>query len=119
MNNNIKFDPNTGQPIIDNQNILNNQLNSIEQPQPIQIEQATPVQNNVVQQNAVQMSQTQIQNIPTVEQNKEQFIQNTQNLTTEKKEEKKQGINYTLIIVLFILIFASIFFLFPFLLKYI
>lgn len=72
----------------------------------------TPIQsNNVIQQ--------QIQGVPTVEQSKEEFIDNTQALTPEKKEEKQNGVNYVFMVILFVIIFGAIFFLFPLLLKHI
>ena len=120
MNNNeFNFDSITGQPInntnVSQQNIpivgleqTNMVYQSQLKPQPVE----QPVQNN----NFIQQP---IQNVPTVEQSKQEFINNTQSLNSQKKEEKKEGVNYTFIIILFIIIFASIFFLFPFLLKYI
>ena len=95
MNNNIKYDPMTGEPI--------QQSVNIQQPE---TQEQTLVQN-------------EFQNIPRVEQSQEEFINNVQSVNTEKKEEKKDKINYTFIIILFIIIFASIFFLFPILDKYI
>lgn len=65
---------------------------------------------------AVAMQQ-QMQAIPTVDQSKEAFIDNTQANSTAKKQEKKDGPNWAFIIILFVIIFASIFFLFPYLLK--
>ena len=63
--------------------------------------------------------QSQLQNIPTVEQNKEQFINNVQSMNQEKKEEKKEGISFVFIAILFIVILVSIVFLFPILSKYV
>ena len=115
-NNELKFDPMTGQPIIPTQNINNtvepNTLNNNQNMENLN-NNVTPSQNDM----ANQMSQMQA--IPTVEQSKEAFIDKTQTITTEKKEEKKGGINYAFVIILFIIIFASIFFLFPFLFKHI
>lgn len=127
MNNNqMNFDPMTGQPINQNTNSVNNnvvpntlrqdsiqptnqaqQVNTLEPAQQIQ---PTPVNN-------IMNTQQQIQNIPTVEQSKQEFINNTQANNTVKKEEKKEGPNIIFIIVLFVIIFASILFLFPYLLK--
>jgi len=58
-----------------------------------------------------------MQTIPTVEQSKQEFINNTQTNSSVKKEEKKDGPNIAFIVILFVIIFASIFFLFPYLLK--
>ena len=68
-----------------------------------------------VQQN--QIVQEQMRSIPTVEQNAQQFMDNTQATTVVKKEEKKKGPNIILIIVLFAVIFAAILFLFPYILE--
>ena len=58
-----------------------------------------------------------MQNIPTVEQSKQEFIQNTQTNNITNTEEKKASFNITYIVILFAIIFASIFFLFPYLIK--
>lgn len=105
-NNNINFDPMTGQPI---QN-TNNQPNTNQQ---------IINQSNIEQQINQQQIQTQLQNIPTVEQNHQQFINNVQTINQEKKEEPKEGINFVFIIVLFIIMLGAIYFLFPLLAKYI
>ena len=73
--------------------------------------QQPAIQNSNIQ------AMNQMQNIPTVEQSKEQFIDNTQSISTEKKEEKSGSVNYVFIIILFVIIFAAIFFLFPILLE--
>ena len=113
MNNNqMNFDPITGQPI--NQNV-----NDTVQPQPVppvQPEQSIqPVQQEVVVNNPINIQQ--MQNIPTVEQSKQEFINNTQANNAVKKEEKKDGPNITFIVILFVIIFAAIFFLFPYLMD--
>lgn len=118
MNNNqMNFDPMTGQPI--NQNNTNF---------------ATGIPTNTIKQNSIQTqtsnvnvvqqpqittfnSQQMIQNIPTVEQTKQEFINNIQENNVIKKEEKKDGPNIVFILILFIIIFAAIFFLFPYLQK--
>ncbi|MBQ9072492.1 MAG: hypothetical protein IJY25_04990 [Bacilli bacterium] len=126
MNNNqMNFDPMTGQPINNNQVSQQNipivgleQSETVVQSQP----QVTPTVQPQVTQQPVQTNtviQQPMQNVPTVEQSKQDFINNTQALTPEKKEEKKNGVNYTFIIILFIAIFVAIFFLFPLLLDYI
>ena len=58
-----------------------------------------------------------MQSIPTVEQTTQDFINNTQINSTVEKEEKKDSPNITFIVILFVIIFAAIFFLFPYLLK--
>lgn len=129
-NNKMNFDPMTGLPI--------NQPNNINELQP-----NIPIQNNIdtsnlqysnieVSTQALQNSlldteivnkqnnnvQQQMQNIPTVEQSKNEFINNVNVAVNEtKKEEKKDGPNITFIIILFAIIFASVFFLFPYLLE--
>ena len=112
MNNNqMNFDPITGQPI--NQNLDNNNTVLPKQEQPVAPVQ--PVQP--VQPIPVVDEQQQIQNIPTVEQSKQEFIDNTQANSTVKKEEKKDGPNIAFIVILFVIIFAAIFFLFPYLMD--
>lgn len=123
MNNNqMNFDPITGQPI--NQNINNTVVPQSENIQPIPTVQPVPtvepvqaVQPQVPTMNNDIYNQQQMQNIATVEQTKQDFINNTQANSTIKKEEKKDGPNITFIVILFAIIFASIFFLFPYLLK--
>ena len=61
--------------------------------------------------------QQQMQSIPTVDQNRQEFINNTQANNVVKKQEKKSGPNIVFIIILFAIIFAAIFFLFPYLLE--
>lgn len=118
---------------------MNNETNQIEnnntqqEVQPLQplsdlpVDTVTPqVENNdtpvhaandtVTQQVQIQ---TELQNIPTVDQNKQQFMNNIQSINQEKNEEKKEGINFVFIIILFVVILAAIYFLFPILLNYI
>lgn len=139
MNNNLnnidmKFDPITGQPI---QNITQQPINStIQNTQPLvanqttvnnnitepqQINQQPQEQNMHLEQNQINQDniiQNQMLNIPTVEQQHQDFINNIQFMNQEKKEEKKEGINLVFVIFLFIIILLSILFLFPILLKY-
>lgn len=82
------------------------------------------VENNTTNQQQTSLTQelqiqNELQNIPTVEQDTQSFINNVQTLNGEKKEEKKEGVNFIFIIILFIVILASIFFLFPLLLDYV
>lgn len=139
MNNNqMNFDPMTGQPINQNTNTVNNNVvpnlgeqNDISQVTPTQqVPTIEPVENiqavptvestQEVQPagiNSTLNTQQQMQNIPTVEQSKQEFINNTQANNQIKKEEKKDGPNIVFIVILFIIIFAAIFFLFPYLLE--
>lgn len=125
MNNNeMKFDPITGQPLNNNLDLNNNistqdistNQNVVQTNQQV-IHNAQIQQSNMVNQDL--NNQIQMQSIPTVDQSRQEFINNTQALNAEKKEEKKSGINYAFIIILFAIIFAAIFFLFPYLLKHI
>ena len=125
-NNQLNFDPMTGQPLNPipvnnaNDNATNNtNYQNIVQPetntQSIPSENSTLVQNDQIQNN----EQLLIQSVPTVEQSTQDFINNTQNMTSEKKEEKKDTVNYTFILILFVIIMLVMYFLFPILLKYI
>ena len=71
--------------------------------------QAQPT-NNVIIPNV-----QDLQYIPTVEQTNEEFINNTQ-ATTKKEEPAKnsEGINMTFVIIIFVLILAAVFFVFPY-----
>ena len=147
MNNNMTFDPNTGVPIQqNNQQPVNQQI--IKQPIMInekQINSQPTLENSSIQQlntenivleqnqdneqqiqniettqiNEPALNQNEFQSIPTVEQSQQDFINNVQSMNQEKKEEKKEGINFVFIIILFVIILAAIYFLFPLLLKYI
>ena len=123
MNNEIKFDPMTGEPINNNvepiqpENTINQntEQTNIVEPQnivePVVETQPTHIQSQI---------QTELQNIPTVDQNEQQFINNVQSINNkEKKEDKKEGINFTFIIIMFVIILLVIIFLFPILLDYI
>lgn len=77
----------------------------------------TSVVQNIQSQSNMVNQINQMQSIPTVDQSREAFIDNTQSMTAEKNEAKKSSVNYVFVIILFIIIFASIFFLFPFLFK--
>lgn len=120
MNNQMNFDPMTGQPINQNSN-----LNNVVPQSTINTDQITNQTMQVATENSFQNVepnlqnniQQQMQNIPTIEQTRQEFISNTQANNTGKKDEKTEGPNITLIIILFTIIFASIFFLFPYLQK--
>lgn len=122
MNNNqINFDPMTGQPINPNTN-TNNVVPNNGTTTPMQ-QNNIPVQpvntnnlNPTIDPMAVNVQQP-MQNIPTVEQSKQEFIDNTQANSLDKKEDKKDSPNITFIIILFVIILAAIFFLFPYLQK--
>ena len=122
MNNNqMNFDPMTGQPINQNINNMNNVAvpNQVQQvyTQPIPPVQPVPTVEPVPTVDNIVNTQQQMQNIPTVEQSKQEFINNTQANNTVKKEEKKDGPNIAFIVILFVIIFAAILFLFPYLLD--
>lgn len=116
MNNNkINFNPNTGQPI--NLNINNMAIPQPEIQPTLSVEPVQTIQPQVSITDSNIYNQQQMQTIPTVEQNKQDFINNTQVNSTVEKEDKKEGPNITFIVILFVIIFAAIFFLFPYLLK--
>lgn len=122
MNNNqMNFDPMTGQPINQNTNNANViPTSGIATPMyqtntPVQPENTKNI-NSVVQPTTGNAQQL-IQSIPTIEQSKHEFIDNTQANILDKKEDKKDSPNITFIIILFIIILAAIFFLFPYLQK--
>ena len=119
MNNNqTNFDPITGQPINQNNQVQPPvvPLDEITPIEPIVSDTIQPVQPVPTVDNYDYMNTTQqlIQNTPTVEQSKQDFIDTTQTMTTPKQEEKKDGPNITFIIILFVIILASILFLFPY-----
>lgn len=135
-NRQMNFDPMTGEPIVQNENIDNTATTQQAQTENIQVVSTPQVEstnetNQVTQTEVTQSTantqqqtienvnsiQQQMQNIPTVEQNKQDFISNTQADSTAKEEVKKDGPNITFIVIMFLIIFASIFFLFPYLLK--
>ena len=122
----MKFNPMTGEPIVQvepvapvgpvgpvNEQVTNEPTQEVNTEIP---EQNTNATNNV---NDAAQIQNELQSIPTVEQGKEAFINNVQSMHQEKKEEKKEGVNFLFIIILFVVILAAIFFLFPLLLDYI
>lgn len=135
MNNNgINFDPMTGQPISQNNNIspnpnevMQNQSNSqtvetqaVNQQVDVGANQSIP--NNITQNVPIDSSANvppEIISAPLVEQSKEQFINNSQVVNQEKVKEKgkNNGINYLFVIILLAVLFIAIFFLFPLLSK--
>ena len=126
MNNNqINFDPITGQPINNNAAINQQAFEATSMQQPINnntaINQQANIEFQTVSNNAEIPNnlsiQHQMQNIPTIEQTKQNFINNTQATTAAQSQEKKDGPNIVFIIILFAIIFAALFFIFPLLIK--
>ena len=58
-------------------------------------------------------SQNNFQSVPTIEQSNQNFVANTQTISSEKPVEQKNKVNYLLIIILLGSVFLAIFFLFP------
>lgn len=86
--------------------------------QPVQnIQPASTTQNAQPTQNVGEQVYQQMQSIPTIDQNKQEFINNTQATNSNTKEEKKGSINMVFVIILFVVIFAAIFLLFPYIFK--
>ena len=140
----MNFDPNTGEPL-QNDNLVNNNNVSvpennitvdnistqptvgISQPipeQPTQPEVLEPVQaNNDISQAAETESteevnmQDSVKGIPTVEQNNQSFVANTQAISSEKKSDEKPKGNYALILILLAVLVVAVFFGFPLLQK--
>ena len=119
MNNNqMNFDPMTGQPINQNIATIPNQVQTNNAQIVQQVQPDDNQTNQSVQQTTNNINvQQQLQSIPTVDQTKQEFINNTQAENIVKKEEKQDGPNIVFIIILFVIIFAAIFFLFPYLMK--
>lgn len=104
MNNNeMNFDPLTGQSIKKEESIVENGQNAAS---------VTSTQEQTA-------SQQDLQSIATVDQSNEKFINNTQSSSKENTNSSDGKMNYAFIIILFIIIFASIVFLFPLISKYI
>lgn len=120
MNNNqMMFDPMTGQPIQPqnngNEGVNNNQnINNIPNIQPINVQNNNIPQVND-QMNNNQNIMNQMQNIATVDQSKEAFINNTQATVKDNNSENAPKVNYVFVAIIFIIIFAAILFLFPYL----
>lgn len=102
MNNETpKFDPITGQPINNTSNQEDANLNT---------------QNNETK-NEANNEPVNMQSIATVDQSNEQFINNVQSDAENKPTQKQEKTSYLFLIILFLIIFAAIFFLFPMLNK--
>lgn len=114
MNNEINYinTPETNEVPIQNNNIMENQTHQVEQIEP----EITNVANSINQEVQIQ---SQFQNIPTVGQNQEQFINNVQTMNQEKKDEKKDNMNPYILLVIAGIMAVAIYFLFPILSKYI
>lgn len=106
------------------QNIINNNENQNINPQPQTQPQTTMNNTNIQPQVLSNQNQaldnkqvnSQMQQIPTIEQTNQNFLNNTQN-NVSAKEQKKPGINYTFLIILLIILFGAVIFLFPYLFK--
>ncbi|MDO4963786.1 MAG: hypothetical protein Q4E75_06815 [bacterium] len=102
------------------QNIINNNENQNINPQPQTTMNNTNIQPQVLsnQNHPLDNKQvnSQMQQIPTIEQTNQNFLNNTQN-NVSAKEQKKPGINYTFLIILLIILFGAVIFLFPYLFK--
>ena len=105
VNNAPKFDPMTGQPIINDQN------KNI-------IETTNTLEQNTTNNETINV-QSQMQAIPTVEQNNEQFINNIQAANNDVNEKENTKKSLIFMIILFVIILVSILFVFPYLSKFI
>ena len=59
-------------------------------------------------------AQQNLQNIATVEQSNEQFINNTSKTTVKTEDKPSTGISMTFVIILFAIILGVVFFVFPY-----
>ena len=107
MNNQMNFDPMTGQPLNNNVNNQNIQQNEVTNQN---INNVPTIQTN----NDVDIRE-QMQAIPTVDQNTQNFINNIQAKDEIKPDENKEKKNIILVIAIFIIIILAIVFLFPYL----
>lgn len=111
-NNDAKFDPITGEPI-------NNKTEVQQSESTVNQNISTDLEINQNQSTDTASVQKNLQSIATVDQSNENFINNAQTESNEKVESSDGKMNFTFIIILFALIFAAIFFLFPIISKYI
>ena len=103
MNNEMKFDPLTGQP-------LNNvEPNNTEKKEEIKEEKKTT---------APEVQQNNIQSVATVEQTDDKFLNNAQSNANVKNEKLNEKSSYVFIFVIFAIILLAIIFLFPLLNKF-
>ena len=136
MNDNqANFDAATGQSINNPQNngsnninnsgsnIDSNKVNVTNNSTEVNVSQTIqqqPIQQQPIQQQSVQqqpVSQNNLQSIATVDQSSEDFINNVQKDTENSISKGEVTKSYFLIILLFIIVFVSIFFLFPILFE--
>ena len=116
MNNNENLKAENSE--IQNTNISNNV--PLEQNQLSQSENVSnATSTNFQQTDSLTSIQNDLQSIATVEQSNENFINNSQSESSEKVESSEGKMNYAFIIILFIVIFAVVYFLFPLISKYI
>ena len=82
------------------------------------VQNVQPVDPNTAQTtNTGTVNSNNLQSVPTVDQSKEQFINNTQGVNKDDKPEKKSNINVVFVVIIFVVIILAIIFLFPYLLK--
>ena len=105
VNNAQNINPAPNQPVV-NTDVVNTQ----QQPVNVSVNNQPNMGSQPVQ---VAGGSNNISNIPTIEQSNQSFVANTQAVSMEKTEEKKKGINYLFVIILFIIVLVSIFVLFP------
>lgn len=122
--NDMNFDPMTGEPLHNNEQLVDTQsINTVDiqsennTTQIQQTEMPTAQQQNGQNQQTETAIQDQLQNIATVEQSTDDFINKIQMQSQEIQEEKKETNKFTFLIILFIVLLGSIYFLFPLLLK--
>lgn len=85
----------------------------VEAQTPVQTVQQPEVQAPTQQATIADINQ-QMQNIPNVDQNVQDFVANTQAANEVKQDtEKKGNLNILVIIIIFAIIFAALFFVFP------
>lgn len=132
MNNNKIIDPITGQPI-QTQNNMNGETNNIQNTyglpnmptinttninmQNANANQTNNNQNIMNQTNGNQNIMNQMQNIATIDQPMETFINNTQSNVKAEKNDDTPKVNYVFVAIIFVIILVSIIFLFPYLQK--
>ena len=87
--------------------------------QPVEPVQPVPQVQPIQAENTNNNMETQqnLQYIPNVEQSSEQFITNTQTTDYKKSQRSSGNYNVVFVVVLFAIIFASVFILFPYIYK--
>ena len=104
MNDEMKFDPLTGQPLHND----NTQKPSSE----------VKIENTEEKTTVTEAQQNKVQSVATVEQSNDNFLNNTQSDSTVKNEKMNEKSSYIFIFVIFAIILLAIIFLFPLLNKY-